>query len=782
MFLIVRLRRSIVRRGIGAHRLTGLGLMLLVLCFASAAPACADSRLGEFLTKVPASTLFPGAEKLGPIEGTPPAMPAYKGGKLAGYVFLNSDFADATGYSGKPIEILLGMDRSGVITGAKLVEHHEPIVLIGIPEKRVTDFIAGYVGTNILHPGTTTVSQLQGGQQHPEQSGSPQRDEGSTVSVISGATVTVMIISDSIARASRALAESRLIAGYGAKRSVSTVPKAVLDMTRTTTEDWPALLGDGSVRRLHLSVGETNDAFVHSGNKAAADRPEHGDPQATFIDLYVALVSVPSIGHSLLGSDIYGQLTKSLKPGQQALLIAGGGRYSFKGSGYVRGGIFDRIRVIQGDRTIRFRDHDYRRIGEITARGAPELHEIGLFVAPGETPLDPVRPWRLQLLVQRQIGALDKAFLNFDLGYRLPEKYLKPVDAPKTTTLDMASSSPLVQSEARNGAAANSPLWQRIWLQRKVEVVIIAAALGFLTFVFFFQNLIVRRPHLAKGVRIAFLVFTVAWIGGYSQAQLSVVNVVTFSHALLGGFRWNLFLLEPALFILWFSVAASLLFWGRGAYCGWLCPFGALQELLNNAAKLIGIPQIKLPWGLHERLWPIKYIAFLIIFGVSLHSLGDAERIAELEPFKTVVVLRFVRDWPYVLYAVMLLGIGLFIERFFCRYLCPLGAALAIPGRMRMFDWLKRHKECGSPCQICANECMVQAIHPQGQINPNECLYCLHCQTLYYDKHRCPPMIQLRLKKERWLAQQSKSMLSAKARQRNESAKGLEREPAPATD
>lgn len=92
---------------------------------------------------------------------------------------------------------------------------------------------------------------------------------------------------------------------------------------------------------------------------------------------------------------------------------------------------------------------------------------------------------------------------------------------------------------------------------------------------------------------------------------------------------------------------------------------------------------------------------------------------------------------------------GLFIERFYCRYLCPLGAALAIPGRLRMFEWLKRYKECGSPCQRCAQECMVQAIHKEGNINVNECLYCLHCQVVYVDDHACPVLIQKRLKRER---------------------------------
>jgi NosR/NirI family nitrous oxide reductase transcriptional regulator len=140
---------------------------------------------------------------------------------------------------------------------------------------------------------------------------------------------------------------------------------------------------------------------------------------------------------------------------------------------------------------------------------------------------------------------------------------------------------------------------------------------------------------------------------------------------------------------------------------------------------------------------------FLGLFGMSLYSTAFAEQLAEVEPFKTSIVLKFAREWPFVVYALTLLAAGLFVERFFCRYICPLGAALAIPGRIRMFEWLRRWRECGSPCQRCANECPVQAIHLDGHINVNECIYCMHCQELYFDDHRCPHMIQVRLKREK---------------------------------
>ena len=155
------------------------------------------------------------------------------------------------------------------------------------------------------------------------------------------------------------------------------------------------------------------------------------------------------------------------------------------------------------------------------------------------------------------------------------------------------------------------------------------------------------------------------------------------------------------------------------------------------------MPQIRVPWGLHERLWPIKYIIFLVLFGLSLYSLALAEQASGS---------RAVQDGDR---AALSCASGrsspsrsgswsptLFIERFFCRYLCPLGAALAIPARLRMFDWLRRYRECGNPCQRCANECPVQAIHPEGHINVNECICCMHCQMLYHHDHKCPVVIQ----------------------------------------
>ncbi|MDG4675033.1 4Fe-4S binding protein [Shinella sp. 838] len=704
-----------------------LVLFTLLAAMPVVSMAEAASRLAEYLPKAQPSDLFPGADRFGEPAGEPPIAPVWRGEVLAGYAYLNSDFTSATGYSGKPIHILAGIDPQGVLRGFKLVHHQEPIVLIGIPEEKVVAALDTLIGRDI--------GRVAAGAERPPQ-----------VDIVSGATVTVLVMGDSVVRSAVRLIRSGRLGGDVA---VGAAPPAEIRKLKTeagAARSWEELVGDGSIRGLGLSVGEVSEAFVRAGEDKAAQHPETRSPEDRFISLYVAPASVPEIGLSLLGKEGYERFRAKLRPGQQAILVAGDGAYSFKGSGYVRGGIFDRIELMQDGQGVRFRDRGHTRLADIAAEGAPHFREIALFTVPEDFVFDVTAPWELQLLVQRSWSVRDKAVLPFDLGYSLPDRYV---------TVEKAKPVPVAMAEAEPQAAApfadeSEPLWMQMWRMNTVEIGITTFALLLLTVIFFFQDWLVRRPVLHVWVRRSYLAFVLVWLGWYANAQLSVVNVLTFTNALITGFNWEFFLSAPLIFILWATVAAGLLFWGRGPFCGWLCPFGALQELTNNFAQWLKVPQIKVPFWLHERLWPVKYILFLGLFGLSFYSVALAEVFAEVEPFKTAIILKFARDWPFVIFALTLLSLGLFIERFYCRYLCPLGAALAIPGRIRMFEWLKRWPECGSPCQRCAKECPVQAIHPEGQINVNECIYCMHCQELYHDDHRCPHMIQVRLKREKF--------------------------------
>ncbi|SFJ42440.1 NosR/NirI family protein [Celeribacter neptunius] len=667
--------------------------------------------LARFLQSETPGEIVEGADAFGAIRDDIPVAPILAGQEQLGWVYVTSDFVGTTGYSGKPIHTMVAVDGDARVLGVKLVKHSEPIVLIGIPDTKIKAMAADYRGVSLVDEAES------GGSSHD-------------LNIISGATVTVMVIDDSIIRSGLKVARALGLGGLHAE--VDTGPKFEVDATVQAPASWMDMEGDGTVRRMSLDVGQINAAFAAMDDPRAAKRALTEPPETVFIDMQMALVSVPGIGEAILGEAENRNLQDWLEEGEHAIAVTGRGLYSFKGSGYVRGGIFDRIVLIQDDVSVRFRDRGHRRMGVIAAADAPEFVERDLFKIPADVGFDPTKPFRLQLLVQREVAAIEKVFTTFDLGYQLPKSYLRAVSAPQ----------PAVISEDNSEAAAQAALWKRIWVDKTPQIVVLASMLAVLTLAFFFQMLLTRSARGTKIFRYAFLTVTLVALGWMWNAQLSVVNLMALFGALMTEFSWQAFLLDPLTFILWFSVAAALLFWGRGAYCGWLCPFGALQELSNHIARRLGVPQITLPWGLHERLWALKYMIFLGLFAVSLYSIEQAEHLAEVEPFKTAIVLKFIRAWPFVAYAAALLIAGLFVERFYCRYLCPLGAALAIPARLRMFDWLKRYKDCGSPCQTCGNECMVQAIHPTGEINPNECLNCMHCQVLYQSRDKCPVVIK----------------------------------------
>ena len=688
--------------------MNGIFVVFWLCLISSAASAFTADRPMEVLTQT-----IPEAESLGERLTAPPVYPAYKEGRIVGYAFFSTDIVQSAGYSAKPVNVAIGLDLDARITGVRLVEHHEPILVLGITEADFQAFLDQYRGLRVTEPVKL----------HTVVEGAGQGVDG-----VSGATVSSLSFNGLITGSSRIVADSlRLGQGTGATP------------TRFRAEPfaparWDELRGDGSIAQLPVSIGAVRNAL--QGQGAALLPGLDGSPDGNFITLDVALVNPARIGRNLLGDRAYTDLTNDLPPGGSVLFLGSTGLFSFKGTSWHRSGLFDRFQIVQGTRTFRLTAAQHRTIDKIPLAGAPAYRETGLFVLAPDSGFDPTAPWRVDLLVESQGVGNAPVFASFALPYTLPDRYL-----PERPSAAVAPQTLL-------------PDWQEVWWSQRGLIGVLCLILLTLTGILFFQDQLAERPLWHRRVRVAMLTVTLVWIGWYATAQLSIINVLTFANALLSGFDWNFFLLDPLLFILWSYVAIALLFWGRGVFCGWLCPFGALQELVNRGARAIGIKQYRLPWSLNERLWPLKYIVFIALFAISLNSMERATVGVEVEPFKTAITLRFLRDWPWVLYAGGLLVASLFIERFFCRYLCPLGAALAIPARIRMFQWLKRHPQCGRECRICEQRCPVQAIHPSGEINPNECIYCLKCQTLYFDTHTCPPMIVRRKRREARVAGQ----------------------------
>lgn len=660
---------------------------------------------------------FPEATSFGEISGKPPAAPVYEGKKILGYVFETKMVAPVPAYSGEPVNILVGMDRSGKIVGTKVLEQHEPIFLIGIPVQKLYAFVSRFVGHNVKE---NIVVGGGGG-------------KGSvSIDAISSATVTSMSVNQTIMDAALKIALSRKLVSSKELGGIAAAAKVRKDYYKPAT--WQSLRGNGAIRRLHVTRKMVAAAFKDHKGEVIDDitgTVSGKGPKNNFINLYYTDITPPTVGRHLLGKEAYSSLMQKLKPGDEAIAVMANGIYSFKGIGYVRGGIFDRLHVVQDNNLILFHDSDYEPLVDTHLKGMPNFQQKGIFIIRHVYDFDPGKPWTLQLIVRRQVGPLKSVYTTFHGGYMVPAAYVVRPKPPQSSRLSKA------------------PMWIKIWYQKRFEIGILMAGLIVLSLILIFQDWLVHRPRLLERLRVGFLIYTLIFIGWYGLAQLSVVNVFTFLDSVFHGFQWSTFLEDPLIFILWVFVAVSLLLVGRGVYCGWLCPFGAFQALINKAARRLRVPQFEFPYYIHERLWAIKYIILLVLFGLSLQSVNLAERYAEVEPFKTAIDLHFMRTWPFVVYAAGLLFASAFNSKFYCKYVCPLGGSLAVAGRFRLFEWLRRRKECGRPCQICANECEVRAINAIGQINFNECHYCLDCQVTYWNEFKCPPLVERRKRLER---------------------------------
>lgn len=612
--------------------------------------------------------------------------------KLVGYVFLSTDIVDIPAYSGKPVVTLIGMDTKGIITGIKILKHSEPILLIGIPESELTKFIRQYVGKFVGDKIEIGKARAETGY--------------IGVDAISGATVTVIAENQVILRSGYEIAKQ--VGIIQAKERPPAKFAAVME-----THDWRTLLKEGSVRRLTVSGP---DVGVDTG----------GEP---YIDMYFGYLNVPSIGISILGEENYRRLMTDLKPDEHAIFIVANGVASFKGSGFVRGGIYDRIQAAQEMDSFTFRDTDYLNLYSIRAAGAPEYRESGIFIIRSHA-FSTAYPWNLVFLANRvdqETGA--KTFVNFDREYWVPAKYLEG---------------------GRPAYERPAPMWLSIWQARSVEIVLFVLVLVAAAVMYAARDALVRRARrkdkrwVAIPKHLLWFV-SIGFVGFYLMAQPSITQVLTWFHSILFKWEWELFLTDPFIFLFWMFIIVTTFFWGRGMFCGWLCPYGALTEVAYNLAGKLGLKrfQFKPPLWLHDRLKWTKYVVFAVLLGVSFYSMGLAEKLAEVEPFKTTFLVGvWNRSWPFVAFWVALFIPALFTERPFCKYLCPLGASLGVPSTFRWWG-LKRKAECG-PCDACAAGCLSLAIDKSGRIDQRECLLCLDCMVLYYDSHSCPPLAKER--------------------------------------
>lgn len=644
-------------------------------------------RVGDKLREIPAWPLFS--------ELTPDAGPV-------GYVFETVDLAPIPGFEGTPMNLLVEIDATGKFMDVAVLRQHEPVFVGGLGPVPFDEFVKQYRGRNIRQEIKISTGQ-----------GSSRSGNGANTVVFDGiakATASIRIANQSVLGAALAVARSRL--GFASQGDSG--PPALVKKLPFERLDLDAMIRRGYVQRLALSNAEAEQLFAGSEGVRSDDEALQR-PNDLFIELYVAYLNVPNIGRNLIGDSAWASLQSHLQDDRPAFWVATRGRYPLIDDAFVPGSSPPRLELVQSELPIQLRDtnRDYAR-----APVLPNLNAALILAVPPHAGLDPGQAMDFRISISRARGVILPVVTQKQISLRyVPPREL--FDYPPK---------PL-------------PEWLQAWQGRLTDLVIIGAALLLLSGVLLWPRAISVKPRALFLFRMAFLSFTLIFIGWYAQGQLSIVQITGAVKSLAAGAGLKSFLYDPVSLLLITFTLITLAIWGRATFCGWLCPFGALQEFVGLLARANHVPQWRMPSRLSRPLARSRYGILALLVAAAAMAPNAAVKMVEIEPFKTAITVAFQRELPFQLWAIGLLLAGAFVYKFFCRFVCPLGAALTVGGKLRQWNWLPRIDACGQPCQRCRKVCSYDAIEPGGGINYDECFQCLDCVGIYHDTARCGPKL-----------------------------------------
>lgn len=622
------------------------------------------------------------------------------GGAEAGYVFETEPLAPLPGFSGGPINMLVMLDLDGRFIDVRLISHNEPIFVSGLGEAPFRKFMEQYRGLSISTPMVVGVPYGEGA-------------EGNGITYLDGvtkATASVRIAHETVLAATLAVAREKM-------KGVHSAPPAHPDPAVDEALDWQALVDQGIARNLRVTNAQVDEAFA--GTVWADDDAEAAaDPEGVYLDLWLVDIGPPSIARAVLDGESFADLQRflSVSPDDEPLLVIDAGRHGLVSADFVRNTAPDLLGAEQDGLPVALRDAD---LLFSTQPGVPEGVAM-ILRTDRRLGFDPARDWTLQVTALREHGMFQPEIGThvFTLAHVTPERFY-----------------------ARAEVAESLPPWLEALRGRFADLVVLAVALPLL--------LVALGPGMDRlaglrwytPVRLAVLAVMTGFVGYWGQGQLSIVTPLAALRTGMegGSFAWVMY--DPFSLLVWVAAGVGFVLWGRGLFCGWLCPFGALQEFAHHLGRALRLPQWVVPARWDARLKWVKYVLLAALVVVTVVAPAQMDKAAEVEPFKTAITTHFQREWVFVAYAGFWLVLGMFTFKGFCRYVCPLGALMAVGGMLRGRDWIARRKECGSPCQLCKVRCAYGAIKASGKIQYSECFQCLDCVTIHNDAKVCVPLV-----------------------------------------
>lgn len=715
-----------------------LVLLLLLL------PAPALGQSSTYVTTGRLESVFPEADRFGDKEGDPPVYRAYRVDPatgeetLLGFAFLTEDLPpEREGYDA-PIRTLVGMDLEGILTGIRVMSYRESL--------------RGSRGDFLGRPGVQ-------GQFRGKSIRDPFRVR-QDVRNVTGATITTRAMALGIRNAARRVAAAYLLEreGEGTAPRIGTIAMEELDAML-----WAEMVGRGLVLRVSGEVGREEplsastaylrdramvEAFFGPSRideLLARVREDNPEGHLFFLGLNgpdVIIFSASRISFVQDGDTI---------PSERSDFTSAGRRTRGKA-----GGQFDRAGILVVDpaldlrrpftfrvdlqRDRGFAEGVYRVFGDEDEVPAAEV------VAEAESTVETASPGPADAAPDPDGGA--DALAPGDGAGAEQSELAGETPAPDEAGAEVARSAAAGGAEdaaevapsgadgveAGEAAAGEGELdagtsgfdlteeeLAGLLVEEEEEDSVLASTLAVTDWsrvvLLVLLLTLVTWAFVAKtltAVRWIALAGTLGFLGFVDGGFLSVSHIV--AGISVGP---EVFLGDASLLILASFTVVTTLFWGR-VFCGYLCPFGALQDLLDRV-----VPRRfrrELPRAIHERALWVKYGILVLVLAPAVLGL-PVTLYYWFEPFGTV----FFWSSSVILWAIALgiLVASAVVPRFYCRYACPLGAALAVGSLVSPFR-IRRVEQC-TVCTVCERKCPTGAIRRE-EIDFKECVRCNECE------------------------------------------------------
>ena len=599
--------------------------------------------------------VMPAADSFSEKNGEPPVYRAYKTDagaaepELIGYLFETPDLPpEEIGYSA-PIDVLVGVDLNGTLTGIKILYYRESYKSIR------GDFLA-----TEQFPNQFETKNVADGFR-----------VGRDVDGVSRATISSWAVARGIRNAARRVARVYLTdSEYVANTNADARALRLLE-----AQSWEDMIDDGLVSELDVTLGDM-----------------------TTLKLSFAFMGHDGLGELLVGVNDYSRADREasnrVMDGNMILVgVDGDASMPFRQ---------ERLAVMQGEEVFPIERRRFVYVGSADeGKIAKQVRFAGAMVLDDRIDIsraftilydtgEPMASFEELAQVDYQVPPLPLALVQ---GTELPGEFLAILDDEYDDEEDAGSFASLI----------NNAQWAEI-----------AALLLLLVLV---MTSFLRKSASLRWVTLA---YTLVYLGFIDGTFLSVSHIT--NGIKLGP---SLFLADLPLLIIVVFTLVTTLFCGR-VFCSSLCPFGALQDFLTRFVphKL----QKRVPQALHDKAIYIKYGILLRLIVLAL-TYSELSVFQYFEPFGTI----FYQSQSILLWGILLafLAASSVVSRFYCRYACPLGAALGVVSLLSPWR-IARVQQC-QVCSVCEHACPTGAIRGPD-IDFKECVRCDVCESKLISK------------------------------------------------